>query len=219
MPVSYRLGAHYFLFFVSAGLVVAYLPPYLAAPGLSAAEIAWVLAAPHLARVVAPGRRGLAGDPPRAGSTRSRGARHPCERLLHGRGARHPLCLFDLASAAPRLQRIAHRLPVAAGRGRRGWGVRVSAGALSPLSPLDVAHGERGPGCRAIPGDRLAGRFARHAAPRAAAARGDLRLVPRRRHRRGASRLCAPRPGTRPSLVLERRLWRRRVPLALGRGF
>ena len=34
MPVSFRLGAFYFLFFVCAGLMVAYVPPYLAARGL-----------------------------------------------------------------------------------------------------------------------------------------------------------------------------------------
>src|ERR671935_17256 len=46
MPVSYRLGAFYFLFFVTVGLTVADLPPYLAARGLSASEIAWVRATP-----------------------------------------------------------------------------------------------------------------------------------------------------------------------------
>ena len=54
MPLSYRLGAFYFLFFAGAGLWVAYLPPYFAARGLGAAEIAWVLALPQLARIVAP---------------------------------------------------------------------------------------------------------------------------------------------------------------------
>ena len=58
MPVSFgitaRLGAFYFLFFAGAGLWVAYLPPYFAARGLGAAEIAWVLALPQLARIVAP---------------------------------------------------------------------------------------------------------------------------------------------------------------------
>src|SRR5437868_12821408 len=54
MPVSYRLGAFYFLFFVGAGLWVAYLPPYFAARGLGAAEIDWVLPLPQLARIVAP---------------------------------------------------------------------------------------------------------------------------------------------------------------------
>src|SRR5438105_3463579 len=58
MPVSFRLGAFYFLFFVTAGLMVAYVPPYLAKRGLSASEIAWVLAAPQLARVLAPGAWG-----------------------------------------------------------------------------------------------------------------------------------------------------------------
>src|SRR5438552_2589682 len=54
MRVSYSLGAFYFVFFVYAGLWVAYLPPYLSARGLGAAQIAWVLALPQLARIVAP---------------------------------------------------------------------------------------------------------------------------------------------------------------------
>lgn len=62
MPVSYRLGAFYFLFFVGAGLWVAYLPPYFAARGLGAAEIAWVLALPQLARIVAPTAWGAFAD-------------------------------------------------------------------------------------------------------------------------------------------------------------
>src|SRR5436190_5338520 len=62
MPVSYRLGAFYFLFFVYAGLWVAYLPPYFAARGLGAAEIAWVLALPQLARIVAPAAWGALAD-------------------------------------------------------------------------------------------------------------------------------------------------------------
>src|SRR4051812_41932738 len=69
MPVSFRLGAFYFLFFVTAGLVVAYVPPYLAARGLSASEIAWVLAAPQLARVLAPGAWGALAD--RTGALRA----------------------------------------------------------------------------------------------------------------------------------------------------
>jgi PPP family 3-phenylpropionic acid transporter len=62
MPVSYRLGGFYFLFFVGAGLWVAYLPPYFAARGLGAAEIAWVLALPQLARIVAPTAWGTLAD-------------------------------------------------------------------------------------------------------------------------------------------------------------
>jgi PPP family 3-phenylpropionic acid transporter len=62
MPVSFRLGAFYFVFFAYAGLWVAYLPPYFAARGLGAAEIAWVLALPQLARVVAPAAWGALAD-------------------------------------------------------------------------------------------------------------------------------------------------------------
>src|SRR5437763_5994414 len=69
MPVSYRLGAYYFLFFATAGLMVAYVPPYLAKRGLSASEVAWVLAAPQLARVLAPGAWGALAD--RTGALRA----------------------------------------------------------------------------------------------------------------------------------------------------
>src|SRR6266850_461659 len=69
MRVSYSLGAFYFLFFTYAGLWVAYLPPYLAARGLGAAEIAWVLALPQLARVVAPAAWGALAD--RTGAQRA----------------------------------------------------------------------------------------------------------------------------------------------------
>src|SRR5438477_5433577 len=62
MPLSFRLAAFYFAFFVYAGLMVAYFPPYLAARGLGAAEIAWVLALPQLARVVAPAAWGWIAD-------------------------------------------------------------------------------------------------------------------------------------------------------------
>src|SRR5690242_6656311 len=54
MPLSFRLAAFYFMFFVLAGLMVAYFPPYLASRGLGAAQIAWVLALPQMARVATP---------------------------------------------------------------------------------------------------------------------------------------------------------------------
>jgi PPP family 3-phenylpropionic acid transporter len=60
--MSYSLGAFYFVFFAYAGLWVAYLPPYLAVRGLGAAEIAWVLALPQLARMVAPAAWGALAD-------------------------------------------------------------------------------------------------------------------------------------------------------------
>jgi MFS transporter, PPP family, 3-phenylpropionic acid transporter len=68
MPVSFRLGAFYFASFVGVGLMVAYFPPYLAALGLTPAEIAWVLALPQLARVVAPAAWGALAD--RSGALR-----------------------------------------------------------------------------------------------------------------------------------------------------
>jgi len=69
MPVSYRMAAFYFAFFVWAGFAVAYFPPYLAARGLSAVEIAWVLSLPPLARIVAPALWGWLAD--RSGALRA----------------------------------------------------------------------------------------------------------------------------------------------------
>lgn len=62
MPLSFRLAAYYFAFFVHASLFIAYFPPYLAARGLGAAEIGWVLALPQIARIVAPGAWGWFAD-------------------------------------------------------------------------------------------------------------------------------------------------------------
>jgi PPP family 3-phenylpropionic acid transporter len=62
MPMSFRLGGFYFAFFAWVGIVTAYFPPYLAERGLDAAEIAWVLALPPLARIVAPAAWGWLAD-------------------------------------------------------------------------------------------------------------------------------------------------------------
>jgi len=69
VPLSWRLGAFYFAFFVYAGLVVAYFPPYLAARGLGAGEIALVVALPQLVRVFAPAAWGWIAD--RTGALRA----------------------------------------------------------------------------------------------------------------------------------------------------
>jgi PPP family 3-phenylpropionic acid transporter len=62
MPLSFRLAAFYFMFFLYAGLMVAYFPPYLAARGLGPAEIAWVLALPQMVRMFAPALWGWLAD-------------------------------------------------------------------------------------------------------------------------------------------------------------
>ena len=69
MPVSFRLAAFYFAFFAWVGLTTAYFPPYLAARGLDPAQIAWVLALPPLARIVAPAAWGWIADRTRAERT------------------------------------------------------------------------------------------------------------------------------------------------------
>ena len=66
MPVSFRLAAFYFAFFAWVGITTAYFPPYLAERGLDAAQIAWVLALPPLARIVAPAAWGWIADRTRA---------------------------------------------------------------------------------------------------------------------------------------------------------
>jgi len=60
--MTFRLSAFYFLFFAHAGVYVAYFPLYLAARGFGAAEIAWVLALPAIARIFAPAFWGLVAD-------------------------------------------------------------------------------------------------------------------------------------------------------------
>ena len=62
MPVSFRLAAFYFAFFAWVGIVTAYFPPYLAERGLDPAQIAWVLALPPLARILAPAAWGWIAD-------------------------------------------------------------------------------------------------------------------------------------------------------------
>jgi len=62
MPLPWRLAAFYFMFFAHAGVYVAYFPLYLAARGLGAAEIAWVLALPAIARIFAPALWGWVAD-------------------------------------------------------------------------------------------------------------------------------------------------------------
>ena len=62
MRLSSRLSAFYFAQFAHAGIFVAYFPLYLAWRGLGAVEIAWVLALPQLARIVAPAAWGWLAD-------------------------------------------------------------------------------------------------------------------------------------------------------------
>src|SRR5918992_1876582 len=60
--MGFRLSAFYFTFFVYGGAYVAYFPLYLADRGLSAVQIAWVLALPPLARTFAPAAWGWLAD-------------------------------------------------------------------------------------------------------------------------------------------------------------
>jgi PPP family 3-phenylpropionic acid transporter len=60
--MALRLAAFYFAFFAHAGVYVAFFPLYLAGRGMSATEIAWVLALPALARAFAPPAWGWLAD-------------------------------------------------------------------------------------------------------------------------------------------------------------
>lgn len=60
--VAARLASFYFAYFAFAGIGLAYLPLYLAARGLSAGEIAFLVALPHLTRVFAPAAWGWLAD-------------------------------------------------------------------------------------------------------------------------------------------------------------
>ena len=62
MPLSFRLALFYFMFFLYAGAYVAYFPAYLAARGLGAAEIAWLIALPAFGRMIAPTAWGALAD-------------------------------------------------------------------------------------------------------------------------------------------------------------
>jgi len=62
LPLAPRLASFYFAYFVFAGIGLAYFPVYLVARGLSAGEIAFLVALPYIARVFAPGAWGWLAD-------------------------------------------------------------------------------------------------------------------------------------------------------------
>lgn len=72
MHVAARLAAYYFAFFANAGAFMAYFSLYLAGRGLNAVEIAFAVAMPQVARIVAPALWAWLAD---ASSARYPGAR------------------------------------------------------------------------------------------------------------------------------------------------
>jgi PPP family 3-phenylpropionic acid transporter len=62
MPAAARLAAFYFAFFAHAGAFVTYFSLYLASLGLGAGEIAFAVAMPQAARIVAPALWGWLAD-------------------------------------------------------------------------------------------------------------------------------------------------------------
>ena len=69
LPLPARLAAFYFAFFAYSAAFLAYFPPYLAARGLEAGEIAFVLSLPAAARMFAPAAWGWLAD--RSGKQRA----------------------------------------------------------------------------------------------------------------------------------------------------
>lgn len=69
MRASFRLAAFYFAFFLYAGLMLAFLPAYLADRGLTSPEIGVVLALPQAVRIFAPALWGWLAD--RTGAQRT----------------------------------------------------------------------------------------------------------------------------------------------------
>src|SRR5262245_24997097 len=62
LPLAPRLASFYFAYFAYAGIGLAYLPLYLAARGLQAGEIAFLVALPYMARTFAPAVWGWLAD-------------------------------------------------------------------------------------------------------------------------------------------------------------
>ncbi len=129
MPLSFRLSAFYFAQFAHVGIFVAYFPVYLAWRGLSAVEIAWVLALPQLVRIAAPAAWGWLAD-------RS--------------GAQRGVVLFCCAAAAGGFALLPFMRSVAAIAWLVALTALLSAGALPLVESLTLGslagqHGRYGP--------------------------------------------------------------------------
>lgn len=118
MPLSVRLSAFYFAHFAHGGIFIAYFPLYLAWRGLGAVEIAWVLALPQLARIVAPAAWGWLAD---------------------RTGAQRAIVVFGCAAAVAGFA----ALPFASGLAAIAWLVAatslLSAGALPLVEAMTLA--------------------------------------------------------------------------------
>jgi len=117
MRLSSRLSAFYFAHFAHGGIFIAYFPLYLAWRGLGAVEIAWVLALPQLARIVAPAAWGWLAD---------------------RTGAQRPVVVFCCAAAVAGFA----LLPFASGLAAIAWLVAatslLSAGALPLVEAITL---------------------------------------------------------------------------------
>jgi PPP family 3-phenylpropionic acid transporter len=124
-PLSARLGWFYFSYFAYTAALVAYFPLYLAARGLDAGEIAFVLALPQVARIVAPSGWGWLAD---------------------RTGAQRAIVAFSCAIAAA----CFFALPRATGVAGMAWMIAVmsmlSAGALPLVEAIALASLSDQPG-------------------------------------------------------------------------
>ena len=125
LPLSARLASFYFAYFAYGAALVAYFPVYLAARGLDAREIAFVLALPQIARVAAPAGWGWLAD-------RS--------------GAQRGIVAFSCATVAACFL----ALPYADGVGTIAWMIGLmsllSAGALPLVEAIALASLSGSPG-------------------------------------------------------------------------
>jgi PPP family 3-phenylpropionic acid transporter len=118
LPLAPRLASFFFAYFAYAGIVMAYLPLYLSARGMSAGEIAFLVALPYIARTFAPAAWGWIAD---------------------ATGARRGIIIFSCAAAAVCFATIPH----VAGVAGIGWLVAglalLSAGAVPIVEALTLA--------------------------------------------------------------------------------
>ena len=154
----------------------------------------------------------------------ARGDARCSPRLLHGRRARHALRLLHAASASARATAARSiGLLWTLGVRRRDRRVRLPAALFRrfALSTILIASFGCARGALSLPSAGWRDVLWLVAA-RAAPARRDFRLIPRRGGRGGAARISPARASARPDAVLEHRLWRgrrgRRAARRLGLG-
>jgi PPP family 3-phenylpropionic acid transporter len=118
VPLAPRLASFYFAYFAYAGVALAYFPLYLAARGLNAGEIAFLVALPHLARVFAPAAWGWLAD---------------------ASGSRRGIVVFSCAASAACFVAVPHASTVAGIAWLVGAMSLLSAGAVPLVEAITLA--------------------------------------------------------------------------------